>query len=299
MVGLSHNSARDYNMPKATTPTSGRHGRRHNPLEEDILATGILKSKPSKGKNRDDDEERAQFVESKASKKILRLGRELAEEDRPKSIPAAPSRNAFDPEAARRLDLDDDDEPEEAVFEDETFGDDVELQEEFGGEIEVDDLETFNKFLPSGDENPLSGWLADGKADDGEAQGSGTNLADLILAKIAEHEAKGQNANDPMAAPFEEDYELPPKVVEAFTKYVLPRACAKGSRLTLLKNRADTLAVQIGTFAKGFQDSPHDPALGRYSARNQPGSMVTKCLVSVSDPGHAPKRGVEGTLHIK
>lgn len=207
-------------MPKATTPIAGRHGRRHNPLEEDILATGILKSKPSKGKKREDDDDKAGFVESKASKQILRLGRELVEEDRQENTAAPSIRSAFDPDAARRLGLDDDEEIEEVVFEDDTFGGDDELQEETGEEIEVDDLETFNKFLPSEQENPLSGWLADGDADEAaaQAQGSGTNLADLILAKIAEHEAKSQNINDASAAPFEEDYELPPKVVEAFTK---------------------------------------------------------------------------------
>lgn len=183
------------------------------------MATGILKTKPSKNKKRD-EEENAQFVESKASKQILRLGRELAEEDRQENTTAPPSRNAFDPAFARQLDLGDDEEVVDAVFEDDTFGDDDEAPEEFGGEIEVDDLETFNKFLPSGDENPLSGWLEDGNADVAEAQGSGTNLADLILAKIAEHEARGQNNGGPAAAPFEEDYELPPKVEEAFTKYV-------------------------------------------------------------------------------
>lgn len=216
-------------MPKATTPTRGRHGRRHNPLEDDILATGLLKNKPSKGKKRDsgEDDDQQQFVESKASKQILRLGRELVEEDLQENAtaPTGSSNSAFDPAFARRLDFEDEEEEGHAggVFEDDTFGDDDEVPEEFGGEIEVDDLETFNKFLPSGDENPLSGWVTDDKVDNAEAQGSGTNLADLILAKIAEHEARGQGGAGGGAgggmAPFEEDYELPPKVVEAFTKY--------------------------------------------------------------------------------
>ena len=69
-------------MPKATTPTANRGSRRHNPLEDDLLATGILRNKPSKkGSKNDNDEDQDAFVDSKASKNILRIGRELAEED--------------------------------------------------------------------------------------------------------------------------------------------------------------------------------------------------------------------------
>jgi essential nuclear protein 1 len=63
------------------------------------------------------------------------------------------------------------------------------------------------------------GW--DGKPSDrAEDQGAaGTNLADLILAKIAEKEAT-QGGRQEQYNPVEEDYELPPKVVEVYTKYV-------------------------------------------------------------------------------
>ncbi|KAL1879410.1 hypothetical protein VTK73DRAFT_6942 [Phialemonium thermophilum] len=212
-------------MPKATTPTAGRQNRRHNPLEEDILATGILKSKPSKSKRRQEGEN-ANFIESKASKQILRLGRELVEEERIESgaTAAAISRSAFDPSSARGLDFGDSDEDEvtEGIYEDEAFGDqNDEVASELGEEIEVNDLETFNRFLPSEGENPLAGWLADGEAKE-TIQAAGTNnanLADLILAKISQHEAANQHDGDSkMAGPFEEEYQLPPKVVDVFSK---------------------------------------------------------------------------------
>lgn len=191
-------------------------------MENDILATGILKSKPSKDKKRDEDKDN--FVDSKASKQILRLGRELADEDAQRSAAENPAVNAvksaFDVDTARRFGFDD--EEEENRFEHETFGDDDEVQEEYGGEIEVDDLETFNKFLPSGaDDNPLAGWAAGGDSNEAQAEGRGTNLADLILRKIAEREV-GMGGREPMAEPIDEDYELPPKVVEVYTQYVAP-----------------------------------------------------------------------------
>jgi essential nuclear protein 1 len=209
-------------MPKATTQTSsgGRKHGRHNPLEADILATGNLKSKPSKSKHRD-DEAKDNFVDSKASRQILRLGRELAEEDAHLSAVSNPVnavKSAFDADTDRRFGFDDDE--EENQFENETFGDDDDVQEEHGGEVEVDDLETFNKFLPSGaDDNPLAGWDASGSQEEAQADGQGTNLADLILRKIAEREAN-VGGREPMADAIEEDYELPPKVIEVYTQYV-------------------------------------------------------------------------------
>lgn len=207
-------------MPKATTPTS-RTGRRHNPLEADILATGVLKNKPSKSK-KTSDEDKDNFVDSKASKQILRLGRELAEEDAQHHASETPAKSAFDAEIARRLGFDDAEEEEENQFESETFGDDDDMQEELGGDVEVEDLETFNKFLPSGaDDNPLAGWAAgSGERENTAVAGQGTDLADLILRKIAEKEA-AMGGREPTAEEVEEDYELPPKVIEVYTKYVL------------------------------------------------------------------------------
>jgi essential nuclear protein 1 len=67
-------------MPKEMSLASpSRQVRRHNPLSDDLLATGPLRNKPGKRKSRNDDEEK--FVDSKSSRKILKIGRDLAEED--------------------------------------------------------------------------------------------------------------------------------------------------------------------------------------------------------------------------
>lgn len=207
-------------MPKATTPTAMRQSRRHNPLEDDLLATGPLRAKAPKRKSKDVDEDQEGYIDSKASKKILKIGRELAEE-----IDVAPPRpptesNAFGFDSRF-------DEEEDGAFEDEeVWGDEDEIVEEI--EIEPEDLDTFNKFLPT-DEDPLltHGWGGQAPA---EEQGSGTNLADLILARIAQHES-GQDGEQELA-PVDEDYELSPKVVEVYTKYVIQLLTTQGLVLT-------------------------------------------------------------------
>jgi essential nuclear protein 1 len=73
-------------MPKATTPASprlrqAREGRRHNPLSDDILAASSLRQKPGKRKARHDADNEARFVDPKSSRRILKIGRDLVEED--------------------------------------------------------------------------------------------------------------------------------------------------------------------------------------------------------------------------
>ncbi|RYP81263.1 hypothetical protein DL769_002093 [Monosporascus sp. CRB-8-3] len=205
-------------MPKATTPTSMRAERRHNPLEEDYLATGLLRNKAPKRKSRGGDEDPegdngGHYIDSKASKQILRIGRELAEENdvAPPRPPTGSDAFGFD----SRFGAEEDD--AEGGLEDEVWGDEDEVVEE--AEVEPEDLETFNKFLPT-DEDPLltNGWPGQASAPQQE-QGGGTNLADLILAKIAARES-GQDRVEDMQ-PVDDDYELPPKVVEVYTK-ILP-----------------------------------------------------------------------------
>merc|ERR1711977_796932 len=155
-------------MPKATTPISGsRQGRRHNPLETDLTATP-LKIKGEKRKSRHQDEG-DQFVDSKASRKILRMGQELADDDVEENS-VQPANKAFDFES--RL------------------------------------------------------------ADDEEDEGPGTNLADLILEKIAMHEAsQGANGDNSAPGPIDEDFEIPPKVVEVYTKVGLLLSRYKSGKL--------------------------------------------------------------------
>ena len=67
-------------MPAAVTGSS--RFRHDNPLEKDILATGPLRTKMKKRKaKRDEDDEEALFVDSKASRKILKIAQELQDED--------------------------------------------------------------------------------------------------------------------------------------------------------------------------------------------------------------------------
>lgn len=83
-------------------------------------------------------------------------------------------------------------------------------------EIDSNDLSLFNKFIPSTIADPTLQSIAND-----EAEGQGTNLADLILEKIAAHEA-GQ-AGEPViqgGGMPEDAVKLPAKVVEVYSKYV-------------------------------------------------------------------------------
>jgi essential nuclear protein 1 len=202
-------------MPKATTPVE--QNRRHNPLEDDLLATGPLRTKTGKRKARDEDGEE-KFVDSKASRKILRIGQELADEEEEGEAVTKPS-TAFDFESR----FEDEEEPEGTYDDEEAWGDEYEVVEEF--ELAPDDLETFSKFFPAEDDPQdlllKHGWGNSEDKDEGE-QEQGTNLADLILEKIAAHEAaQARNGGVNVGGTaMEEDYELPPKVVEVYTKCV-------------------------------------------------------------------------------
>ena len=81
-------------------------------------------------------------------------------------------------------------------------------------EIDPNDLHTFHKFVPGGEEDPIF------HPRDPDADDSGTNLADLILEKIAEHEAR-QGGND-ISAPGdripEDAVQIPAKAVEVYEK---------------------------------------------------------------------------------
>lgn len=219
-------------MPKSTT-ASLSNKRRHNPLENDLLATGVLKNRegrPSKRADRKQAEEQA-YVDAKSSRKILALSRDLIDEDELKSGAndqdvSAPSGFDFDPS---RLEGGSDQDEEEYANE-EAWGDEEDVVEEI--EVDAADLDTFNRFItPTMNDDPLltHGW--DRTPGDGaEEQGAGTNLADLIMAKIAEKEAM-QGGQQQDFSPIEEDYEMPPKVVEVFTKIGLILARYKSGPL--------------------------------------------------------------------
>jgi essential nuclear protein 1 len=195
-------------MPKATTPTAARPARRHNPLEDDITATGVLRNKPSRKKAKASDEEN--FVDSRASKNILRIGRELAEEETAERNVPKPTIDNFGYDSRFGDEVD---EENKVYDDDEAWGEEEEEVEEI--EVDPNDLETYKKFMPDDEDDLLKhGW--DLKPSGNALEGESTNLADLILEKIAAHEA-AQARGDHMAAP-DDDYELPPKVIDVYTK---------------------------------------------------------------------------------
>ena len=209
-------------MPKATTPTTS-HKRRHNPLEDDLLATGLLKNREGRPSKREATKKQAEeqpYVDAKASRKILAMSRDLMEEEELQSGAKGKdgsALSAFDFDLAR---LEAGSDEEEEFANEEEWGDEDDVVEQ--PEVDAADLETFNRFVaPTMNDDPLltHGW--DGKPGDGaEEQKQGTNLADLILAKIAEKEAMQGGGRQEDGNPVEEDYELPPKVVEVYSKYV-------------------------------------------------------------------------------
>lgn len=214
----------DYRMPKATTPAAAS-GRRHNPLESDIVGgSGILRSgksgKKSKSKAEKDEEH---YVNSKQSATILQLGRELADEQDGANAAAQPQKSAFDVDS--RFAPGEGEEDGEAYGDEDAWGDEEEDVEIDEAEIAPEDLAMFNKFLSADEEDPLlkHGWdLKPGAGEESQPQQQGgTNLADLIMAKINAFES-GEGDMEEMGGM--DDYpeeDLPPKVVEVYAKYVI------------------------------------------------------------------------------
>lgn len=67
--------------------------RHENPLEKDILATGPLRTTPKKRKaRRDEDEQVNDYVDSRSSRKILKIGQELEDEERQASEASKPNK---------------------------------------------------------------------------------------------------------------------------------------------------------------------------------------------------------------
>lgn len=84
-------------------------------------------------------------------------------------------------------------------------------------EIDPNDLELFNKFMPVDPGPTTPPTLIHNEGPDEE--GSGTNLANLILEKIAAHEAAQNVARVIHGGGLPEDaVELPAKVVEVYSK---------------------------------------------------------------------------------
>ena len=220
-------------MPKAP---SSRARQRQKPLEDDILSAGLLRNKAGKRRSRSDKEGvAADYVDSRASRTILQIGRELEAEDQALEQEATAaskrltgfsldSRAGFGPQGNSLYKNGDEDDQDDGAEEWEDEDGDVE-------EVDVDpnDLETYRKFLPGDEDDPLlaHGWTQkpppeaagsdNGGINSNGGDGGGTNLADLILQKIAEFERNG-GAAKPQDAMDDEASELPPKVVEVYTQ---------------------------------------------------------------------------------
>ncbi|KAL4993706.1 Bystin-domain-containing protein [Aspergillus recurvatus] len=207
-------------MPKATTTRAAAGVRRHNPLAEDIIGTGHLRTAPSKKSKRKskvdgDQEDGERFVDAKMSRKILQIGQELADEDAAeqkaaRGVIAEPANRAFD--FGSRFEDDDIFSDDEGKFNEDQWDDEEEIEEV---EVDPNDLDIFHKFVPRGDEDPI--FNPSGP----ETSGQTTNLADLILEKIAEHEAKQAGNTGPIIQGGglpEDAVQIPAKAVEVYEK---------------------------------------------------------------------------------
>lgn len=83
-----------------------------------------------------------------------------------------------------------------------------------GQELDPNDLDMFHKFVPGGDQDPIFN-----PSQPGDENGESTNLADLILEKIAAHEAAQSGDREVMGGGAPEDaVEIPMKAVEVYQK---------------------------------------------------------------------------------
>ncbi|CAK7212190.1 snoRNA-binding rRNA-processing protein [Sporothrix eucalyptigena] len=236
-------------MPKAVSPAA-RQARRHNPLDEDLLARGLLKNKAPKRHTGGDNDDDQGYVDSKASKRILQLGRELEAEGDEEAAAAANAQKANAFGFGSRFQDGDNDEDGRGHG---TFGEDDEdwededniggVGDDVDGDLEPADLAAFDKLVASHQEddpilrNGLALHISDGKAthtndDEGNSDerpsAGNRNLADIILAKIAEHEAGQRDAGsggvDFVPAGHgafgadDGEIDINPKVVEVYTK---------------------------------------------------------------------------------
>ncbi|ESZ92478.1 hypothetical protein SBOR_7141 [Sclerotinia borealis F-4128] len=213
-------------MPKAMNPKElARAGRRHNPLEDDLTASGPLKTKSGKRKSKNEDEGE-KFVDTKSSRRILKIGQELADEDEAENQSAKPNA-AFDFDSRFE---DEEDEPEFDDEDGEEWGDDDEVPELV--ELAPEDRDTFGKFFPAEDDPSQMLKESWGGADEGDQEEQGTDLTALILERIAQFEAKhsGEPGAGP-AGPQDDGFFVHPKVLEVYTKIGLILSRYKSGKL--------------------------------------------------------------------
>jgi essential nuclear protein 1 len=118
-------------MPKS--PRAPQSDQRHNPLASEYTAEHSFKQKAPKKRNRKDEADGEHFISAKASRKILKIGQELVDEDeaeRQAKFPAPPN-PAFAFET--RLERDAESEEEKNRWDDEeAWGDEEVVEIEVG-----------------------------------------------------------------------------------------------------------------------------------------------------------------------
>ena len=217
--------------------------RRRNPLAEDISTTGgLLRTKSSTGKRKlrsDEDANGDGYIDALSSRKILAIAQELADEDDEdrKAVAKAVAPNpafAFD---SRFADQENDTEDVQTATysEGDEWRPDEDVEDE---DIDPADMAVYNKFLSKGEQladfAPSIAKLStiDRRKDnteereEAEEEGATTNLADLILQRIAEKEAltSAQSSGRPLVhggGPLQDAVEIPANVAEVFEKWVI------------------------------------------------------------------------------
>ena len=212
--------------------------KRHSiPLGDEISeAGGRLRTKSITGKRKsraEDDERGDGYIDAHSSRKILAISQELAKEEaleQEKSAKAARPNVAFGLES-RLLDADpahqdqqDDEEdewlPEEDVSDNDVDPEDLAVYNRFlaDREEDVDFAPSLARLSTVGDQDEADLASASRPVNDGET----TNLADIILQRIAEKEAL-ESTFSRRSQPLPPDHEpdptdIPPQAVEAYEK---------------------------------------------------------------------------------
>lgn len=119
-------------MPKIPRPAQS--GDRHNPLAEEYTASASLKSKSPKKRNRRDEDDEDAVVGTKASRKILKIGQELVDEDEEerrvlRAEGTTVPNPAFSFETRFPQDVESEEETENHADEEETWGEEEETFE--------------------------------------------------------------------------------------------------------------------------------------------------------------------------
>ncbi|KAI9890794.1 MAG: snoRNA-binding rRNA-processing protein [Vezdaea aestivalis] len=188
--------------------------RRHKPLSEDINSAGILRQSKKRKQRDGPAEEDQSWVDTKASRKILKIGQELTqEESREKKAP--PQNTAFGFESRYEPEVDSDDEAQDNG---DTWGDEDDDVDKDGAD--PGDLDLFNKFMPPDVDPVLTGpFLGSGGDSNPREEAPTKSLADIIMEKIAAHEAMQAGGDGIRPADIPEGaIEIPAKVFDVYTR---------------------------------------------------------------------------------